>query len=512
MTLNRRLPIFIATVIALVTGAFAFSVWRDHQATRQQAEADLAEVARLMEEHTRAALLVGEVEISRLQDALGRRLPKQVGAPADNALLTRIANDLPFFDSVWIFDADANMRAGSHPLPPGGLNVRDRAYYTALRDGAQNFISPLIWGKLRKGAFVALSRRIETPDGRFAGGIELSLKASFFTDFYRNLNPAPGAVFSIYKDDGSLVMRSSLPPNQETFPTPHLLLKTLEQSPSGTLIAAPKLDGIERLYAYRRMGGVPLVVTAGLPVASVFAEWRERTLRNGLIAAVGLMAFLAVAVALRRTMRREAGLRTRAESLLAEKEMLFQEIHHRVKNNLQIIASFLTMQAVHSRNPATADAFEEALSRLQAMGLVHQILYEQNEANEVAMADYLRALAATIGQTFGASERGIGIEVTPSNDRLAMDMAVPLALLANEALTNALKHAFPGNRAGSIRMELHRGGDGLSFTLADDGVGMPENAKGGLGMTILSALARQLGGTLAWSIGPGTRLTVTVPA
>jgi two-component sensor histidine kinase len=254
------------------------------------------------------------------------------------------------------------------------------------------------------------------------------------------------------------------------------------------------------------------VVVAGLPLDHVFASWRERTARNALIAVALLAAFLYIAQRLSNTLRREADLRARAETLLADKEVLFQEIHHRVKNNLQIIASFLTMQAVRSNDQNVASAFEEALSRLQSMALVHQILYEQNDAADVSMDAYLRALSDNIGQTYGADERHIRIRVDADDTRLALDQAVPLALLANEALTNALKHAFPAGRGGEVNIRLHRDSDGLSFSLADDGVGMPQTPGSGLGLTILNALARQLDGSLCWSRGPGTGMTVTFPA
>lgn len=507
----RPLRLVVTVLTTLVAGAFALSAWRDHTLSRQEAERDLSEIAHLMEEHSRAALLAGDLQISRIQDAMGKRLPQQMSG-TDHATLARLTATLPFFDSAWIFDADANIRATSYDLPTGGVNVSDRPYYAALRDGADNFISPLFWGRLRPQPFVGLSRRLEGRDGHFAGGILVTLKASYFNDFYRDLSLQPGAVFAIYKDDGNLVMRSSLQPEQENLRMPDTLLGEMLKAPTGIVATVSVQDGVERLYAYRRLNGHPLIVSAGLPMHTIFAGWRERTLRNGIIAAFVLAAFLTIAAKLAETLRREAGLRVRAEALLAEKNMLFQEIHHRVKNNLQIIASFLTMQAVHTPEPAVTAAFEEALSRLQSMSLIHQILYEQNEASEVSMDCYLRALGDSIGQTFGAAPRGIHIAVAAAETKLALDQAVPLALLANEALTNALKHAFPGDQGGTIHMELARRDDVLAFSLVDDGIGMPENARNGLGMTILAALARQLDGTLAWATGPGTRLTVTFPA
>ncbi|MCR6629013.1 MAG: hypothetical protein NVV74_02580 [Magnetospirillum sp.] len=489
-----------------------WSAARDYHQTREEAESELAAVTRLMEQHSRAALLVGFLQISRIVDAMGRRLPRDMGGQADHDRMVRLTRDLPLSDSVWVFDADGMVRTTSYDLPPNSLNIRDRAYYTALRDGAREFISPLIWGRVRSAPFFAMSRRLDDAQGGFAGGVQVSINTGYFTEFYRTLRREPGAVFALYKDDGSLVMRSSLPAGQEEFPRIQSLVEALKRSDDGTLVLHSVLDGVERLYAYRRIPGHPLVVTAGMPLDVLFAGWRERTIRSGVIAAALLATLLIVAYRLGSTLRREGELRARAEDLLADKEVLFQEIHHRVKNNLQIIASFLTMQAVRSGDPKTAAAFEEALTRLQSMGLVHQILYEQNEATEVSMDSYLRALSASIGQTFGAGDRGISIEVQADDTRLSLDQAVPLALLANEALTNALKHAFPPGRGGQVRLALARQDSGFSFSLSDDGVGMPRTPKPGLGMTILSALARQLDGSLAWGAGPGTNMTVSFPA
>jgi two-component sensor histidine kinase len=510
----RPLRTLAITVTLFVIAAFGLSTARDYQLSRQEAESGLLEISRLMEEHTRAALLTGFLQISRAAEVAAGRRPEDMGGDQDRAALARLGAGLPFADSIWVFDAAGTARASSHKLPATPLSASDRAYFTALRDGAKEFVSPLIWGRVISGSFVALSRRLEDADGHFLGGIEVSIRSSYFTDFYRTLHPDRDAVFAIYKDDGSLVMRSTLPPGQEHFPVPSQLLERLPHSPTGAYTTRSEQDGIRRLYAYRRLPDQPLVVVAGLPVDHVFAAWRERSARNAFIAAALLAAFLHIAQRLAGTLRREADLRSRAEGLLAEKDVLFQEIHHRVKNNLQIIASFLTMQAVRAGDPKVSAAFEEALTRLQSMALVHQILYEQNEATEVSMAGYLRALSASIGQTYGADERAIHIRVDTDDTRLPLDQAVPLALLANEALTNALKHAYPPGRSGEVRVRLARDGTGLAFSLSDDGIGMTKTpgSGAGLGMTILNALARQLGGHLSWGGGTGTSMTVHIPA
>lgn len=510
----RLLRFITALVTILVVGAFAVAAWSDYRRSLKEAEGELTEVTRLLEEHTRAALLAGTLTLSRIADHIGDRpLASLEGSEEDWRAIRRYVAEVPFADSAWVFDDNADLRASSYRPEPVKLNVGDRAYFADLAGGAVESISPMIWGKLYGGYYFAMARRLPAVDGGFRGAVQISLRASYFTDFYSALRPAPGAAFAILKDDGRVVVRYPLPEGgAETFSQPRRLLEELTKADSGTFVAVSHLDGVERLLAYRRLGEEHLVVTAGVPYNQVLAGWRDRTQRNGVLAAGVLAAFLAFAVKLSDTLRSEGQARARAEALLADKQVLFQEIHHRVKNNLQIISSFLTMQAIQTPDPRVASAFEDSLSRIHSMGLVHQILYEQDEASEVSMDSYLRALADSVGRGFGGTERGIAIDIHTDGTRLPLDTAVPLALLANEALTNALKHAFPAGRPGRIAIDLRRTGDRLAFSVADDGIGMDPAATSGLGMHILQALARQLGGTLDLQGGAGTRVSVTFPA
>lgn len=512
----RLLHLFSIVTALCLMAAYGLFTARDREVSLRDAEGSLNEVTRLMEEHTRAALLAGALQLGRIEDMIdGRSMPELLGSRRDWRRLKRITAEVAHSDSAWIIGADANLVLST--LRPSGvrLNVADRAYFNAARDGIRDFISPMIWGKLYGGYYFAMSRRIENSDGSFKGVVQVSLHASYFSDFYKTLRPENGATFTIFKDDGSVVARHPLPPPAtENVPPPEGLLSRLPTSdPGGFVDASP--DGITRLYVYRRVAGHPLVVGAALPVDTVFAGWRERT-RNSAVLAVAVLALLGLAVwRLTVTMRREEKGRARAEALLADKDVLFQEIHHRVKNNLQIIASFLTMQAIRAPSPATAEAFEEALSRIQSMGLVHQTLYEQHEASEVSMDAYLRALAASVGQSYGGEQRGITVEIATDGTHLPLDQAVPMALLANEALTNAFKHAFPDGRRGTIRIALVRCGKVLQFTLSDDGIGLAPaadpKAGTGLGMHILAALVTQLAANLKVDHGAGTCVSVTFP-
>ncbi|CAA7625095.1 sensor histidine kinase [Magnetospirillum sp. UT-4] len=515
LRLLRLIKLLFSVALAVGYGLF---VWRDHASVRAEAEKGLMEIARLMEEHTRAALLAGSLQLSRIADRIGERpLADLAESREDWESIKRLIAEIPNSDSVWI--ADENGQLALTTFKPGRvrLDVSDRAYFTAARDGAREYVSPMIWGKVYGGYYFAMSRRLEYPDGRFRGVVQVSLRTEYFTDFYRTLRPEDGATFSIFRVEGDQVARYPLPPpGTEKFAPPTELLDGYVKADSGSFVTNSRFDGIERLFVYRQVAGQPLIVVTGLPNKVIFAAWRERALNTGLFAAAVLAGVMLTLRQLSQSLAREAGERAHAQALLADKQVLFQEIHHRVKNNLQIVSSFLTMQALRA-DPATARAFDEALSRIRSMGLVHQTLYEQHEASEVSMGDYLRALAASVGDSHGAAERGIAVRVDTDGTRLPLDQAVPLALLANEALNNALKHAFPEGGGGHIHIGLHREGDTIRFAVEDDGIGLGSGAKStagsGLGLPILKALAKQLDGELDFTRRQrGTRVGILFKA
>jgi PAS domain S-box-containing protein len=194
---------------------------------------------------------------------------------------------------------------------------------------------------------------------------------------------------------------------------------------------------------------------------------------------------------------------------LAEKTVLLQEVHHRVKNNLQVISSLLDLQAGNTDDPTTQTALADAQGRVKSMALLHQMLYEQKNFASINLDEYLRQLTQHALGSANASQVEIELALEP----LSVDLkqAVPCALLVNELLSNVCKHAFPGLRAGILRLELHApDADGLALiAISDNGVGLPETIQPGqtrsLGFQIIPLLAEQIGATLNIVRGNGTR-------
>jgi PAS domain S-box-containing protein len=201
---------------------------------------------------------------------------------------------------------------------------------------------------------------------------------------------------------------------------------------------------------------------------------------------------------------------------LREKEVLLKEIHHRVKNNLQVISSLINMQMRNLSEPSSKIAFEECQNRVQAMALIHEKLYQSQDYSRVRFSDYARSLAASIFHATGISPENLNLTVAFEDISLGVDRAIPCGLILNELITNALKHAFPDGRQGTIRIVMRRVGvDVIELVVSDDGIGMdprfnPSTARS-LGMQLIYTLVDQLDGQLEILHEGGTTFQIRFP-
>jgi len=215
----------------------------------------------------------------------------------------------------------------------------------------------------------------------------------------------------------------------------------------------------------------------------------------------------------------EERVRTRTAELsatLEERGVLLQEIHHRVKNNLQVISSIINMQVRKLDDRASKSALEECQTRVQAIALIHEKLYQSRDYAHVPFTDYLRSLSTSVFQATGFSAGKVRLELAIDDVDLRVDKAIPCGLLVNELITNSLKHGFPGGRSGMVRVELSRiEGKRLRLAVEDDGVGLPKQAAAtkeeSLGLKLVSTLSEQLNGTLVITSGPHTKFEVSFP-
>ena len=233
---------------------------------------------------------------------------------------------------------------------------------------------------------------------------------------------------------------------------------------------------------------------------------RQRNIRNWAIAVLGIVLLFSIVFYNQRN--KIAKEKKRSDSLVQDKELLLREIHHRVKNNLEVVSSLLALQSDQLEDTDTKDAMLDSQNRVHSIGIVHQKLYQGENLGSIEMKDYFVNLSDSILDSFGAEGRVI-VEVTMEKLNVDIDTAVPLGLIVNELLTNTLKYAFPNSQKGSVQIKLEKKSDNhLHLEVSDNGIGKSGTTHGtGFGSQLISLLTRQLNGSMKEDINKGTRVS-----
>jgi two-component sensor histidine kinase len=205
----------------------------------------------------------------------------------------------------------------------------------------------------------------------------------------------------------------------------------------------------------------------------------------------------------------------RLRAALREKDVLLREVHHRVKNNLQVVSGLLTLQARHAA-PALMVHFQESLDRIRAMGRVHERLYRSDDVGTLDAAAFIRDICEDLSHVYGAARERVECRVeVPRPVPIDLELATPLALIANEVIANAFKHGFPDERQGEIVVALDETETATRLEIRDDGIGLPDGRSPepsrSMGLRLVQLLARQIGATTALTGEAGTRFVLTLP-
>lgn len=206
-------------------------------------------------------------------------------------------------------------------------------------------------------------------------------------------------------------------------------------------------------------------------------------------------------------------LQKQIEESLKEKEVLLKEIHHRVKNNLQIIISLLNLQSGYIKDETTLKAVQDGQNRVRSMALVHEKFYQAEELSEIDFGEYVEKLTQYIYQSYGDKTDRVKMIIESDHVGLDMDTAMPSGLLVNEIVSNAYKYAFPGDARGEIRISIRKQDGKIIYRIADNGVGLPPEINleqsESLGMQLIQALTAQLDGELSVSREKGTEFKIS---
>jgi two-component sensor histidine kinase len=306
---------------------------------------------------------------------------------------------------------------------------------------------------------------------------------------------------------------------------------TLIIAASGTIhspgvVYYPLVVTMATLLINRRAGIIACVMCSILSLGIVIAEsngsLRTPTPPIALLSALHVTVGLSIATVLLNLAIRsldealaQAGAKERAlQASLQEKEILIKEVHHRVKNNLQVIVSILNLQSSYIQDPLALNVLQTSQNRVRSMALVHEALYRSNNLARIDLQQYLQHLTSTLCHTYASQVGSINLHFEGSPVSLSVDSAIPCGLIVNELISNALKHGLSNQRDGNLLLRLQTLDEGtVELTIADDGVGIPEGThwhqSDSLGIQLVQSLVKQLKGEIELTrLNPGTQFTM----
>jgi two-component sensor histidine kinase len=297
------------------------------------------------------------------------------------------------------------------------------------------------------------------------------------------------------------------------------LQQCASQQPDCALVnhTLPDMSGLE--FLARLKGGGAVVILTGLAHERIAVEALKAGAQDYLIIEGITAESLALAVDKAtqkvRLIRDLQAERDQLAHSVAEKDLLLKEVHHRVKNNLQVIVSLLRLQGKAIHDPRLAAALRESEHRVQSMALIHEQLYQTKDLRAVDLSRHVSTLGASLLHSYGVEHERIALQVKIALRPLAVDQAIPAGLILNELISNALKHAFPGEHGGTVTVTGTRERGDIVLEVRDDGMGLPRELDvkrtTSLGLQIVQILAQQLKGSFAVERGHGVAFRVTFP-
>lgn len=491
--------------------------WSGHQRAVNDALAEARLLARVVDEHFQWTIKGSDLVLRQAVDLVAEDgLQPQFATESRRLRLVEMARLLPQIGSLWFFDDKGKLIYSTSRGRTPPTSFADWDFFQAHADGETLFITPATRTRLTDAVYFSVSRRLERK-GRFVGVVLAAIDMNYFARFHEGLKLSTTTALELFRTDGRLVVRWPIDEDmvgRDFLYTPFFHNELAQGKAEGALEATAIVDGRPVVTAYRRIADLPLVAVVSIGRDSVLAAWRANT-------GIGL-AFLAVAVGLLiwllqfglKALGREESARVELEEALASRTLLFKEMHHRTKNNLQVVSSLLSLQAGQYGDPGLRNGFTETVNRIRAMAQLHEQLYQSGDFSVVDCGAFLNTISTGL---IGTGGQRIALHLELERVDLPMDRAVPLALVANEILTNALKHGFPDGRAGAITVRFGQADGDITLTVTDDGVGWPDGvpptATKSLGMRLIKGLVAQLKGSVLFEPrAAGTATTVRFKA
>jgi two-component sensor histidine kinase len=488
-------------LLVLVFAVFGFLVWQGYYSTLRQAETKAQNAAGVVADE--AQWVVGSARGLLTQLALASETDPAGAAPVRKPILDAAAQALPADVVVAIYDAQGNATSGSGSgqLP---ASIAGRDYFAAVAGGEDWALSAQEQDPESGEPVFAVAKRL-TRSGAFAGVAVMAISDRVLESFWQKQDLGPDSTISLVRDDGWVIAR--YPPLEEPLDLGTLpVFETLSAGEAGTYVSERSpADGVSRVVAFRHVPEVGLIAIASVSRDAVLENlWYAVRVILLLMAPIAL-ALLLGALWTARLLRQSAQSRRNLEAALAHNEVLFREIHHRVKNNLQSVASLLQLQ------PIPREVKHEMGQRIAAMSAVHEHIYRSSSFDTVMVKDYLQTLIENIR---AGADPDVRVVEEVQDLPVRRDDATPLGLIVNEVVANAFKHAFADRREGVVVIRLLRDEPGVGrLQVGDNGVGFdPDKPAKGIGRRLITALTEQLQGQSTFSsAATGSRFTLTFP-
>ena len=548
----RFLRGLIVVAILLPFGFLAAFAWVTYALTLADAEKLVAKTADVLRENTLKVFETQELILDQVAILTAGRGAEEVATPDMTSKLKALEKGRAQVASIWLIDAQGLVRASSVPWSPG-LNGSDRDYFQAqLVQDAGTFVGRAYVGRATGLASFGFSRRWPTADGSFGGVISISVSSEYFRAFFEGAAPEIEHIAAIVRTDGEVLARDPAHPDPGPFSKDDPLMQAIGAGNSGLIWRVSRVDGVERLYGYRRIGGYPLAVIFAVPKSAILRPWLEDLATYGGIAILFALSLVSLIVfALRAFLREESALelavaearqRAAVEEQLRRTQKLealgqltggvahdFGNLLFNILANLELLRNHPDESRTRSRIEDALEAGERAKKLLQsllAFARRQPLAPAKLDANEIieGMKELLRQSLGYKGRLALKPTRGLW---PVSADRIQLEMSLlNLVVNARDALSDSGKVEIATSNVRLRGEPEGLDGEFVALSVSDDGRGMSaedlEHAfepffttKGpregtGLGLATVYGFAKQCGGTAIIDSAPGKGTIVTI--
>lgn len=479
-----------AILVSIIIGVFVLLCFQGYGTTIEEAKGKAQRAANVVAESSRWVVASARAAV----EAVATAYPES-GSSLD--LFSDVSRHFPTNVVLGVYNASGRL-IGEASSPNAPQTIGDREYFARLR--SEEWI---IGGQeeLDNRHVFAVAQRLQQ-DGAFAGVVAAFVDGTVLERLAAPQDLGKGSTISIVRSDGWVVARNP-PIDHPTNLSGTASMAALTSADQGAYqSAASPVDGVPRLVGFKQVPDLGYIALASVSQETALAGlWYSIWVVSLLLAPIAL-ALLIGSFLTARSMRRTKAAQRSLASALEHNEVLFKEIHHRVKNNLQSINSLLQL------HPIPRDVRAEMSKRIFAMSAVHEHIYRTNSFEDVHVREYLMTLIENIRA--GADPR-VQVEADLDDIIVGKDSAASLGLILNEVLSNAFKHAFAGRDDGKVTVTLKAQPDGqASLVVQDNGRGFDPSAPAkGIGKRLVEGLASQLGGEISHAQEDGYIFTLS---